>query len=67
MYGADSDWIRNILSAGSATLAIDGDELDLVSPRLVTKKDAWQLLSETTKAPPEFLKVTEYLQMDLRT
>ena len=66
MYGSNSDWVRNILSAGTATLAIRDDEFDLVCPRLVSKEDAWQLLSGTTKAPPEFLKVTEYLQMDIR-
>ncbi len=66
MYGSDSDWVQNVLAAGAATLEIDGDEFELVSPRLVSKQDAWQQLSATTKAPPEFLRVTEYLQMDVR-
>jgi deazaflavin-dependent oxidoreductase (nitroreductase family) len=66
MYGSDSDWVQNVLAAGAATLEIDGDEFELVSPRLVSKQDAWQQLSATTKAPPEFLRVTEYLQMDAR-
>jgi deazaflavin-dependent oxidoreductase (nitroreductase family) len=65
MYGSDSDWVRNVLAAGTATLEIDGNELDLVSPRLVSKEDAWQLLSAATKAPPSFLRVTEYLRMDV--
>ncbi len=66
MYGADSDWVQNVLAAGSATLKIDDDELELVSPRLVSKEDGWQLLPPTTKAPANFLRVTEYLQMDVR-
>ncbi len=66
MYGSASDWVQNVLAAGAATLEIDGDEFELVSPRLVSKEDAWQLLSATTKAPPAFLRVTEYLQMDVR-
>ncbi|MEA1902700.1 MAG: nitroreductase family deazaflavin-dependent oxidoreductase [Actinomycetota bacterium] len=65
MYGPESDWVQNILTAGKATLEVDGDALDLVSPRLVSKEDAWQLLPATTKAPPEYLKITEYLQMDV--
>ncbi len=67
MYGSDPDWVHNIMATGSATLGINGDEFDLVSPRLISKRDAWQLLPDTTKAPAGFLKVTEYLQMDLRT
>lgn len=66
MYGSDSDWVQNVLAAGSATLAKDGDELELGSPRLISKEAAWRLLSATTKAPPGFLRVTEYLQMDVR-
>ena len=66
MYGSDSDWVKNVLAAGAATLEIDGGEFELVSPRLVSKEDAWQLLSPTTKAPPNFLRVTDYLQMDVR-
>jgi deazaflavin-dependent oxidoreductase (nitroreductase family) len=66
MYGSDSDWVRNVLAAGTATLEIDDDEIELLSPRLVSKEVAWQLLPATTKAPPDYLRVTEYLQMDVR-
>ena len=66
MYGPDSDWVKNVLAAGTATLEIDGVEFELVSPRLVSKENAWQLLSTTSKAPPDYLRVTEYLQMDVR-
>ena len=66
MYGSDSDWVQNVLAAGAATLKIDEDEFELVSPRLVSKEIAWQLLPPTTKAPANFLRVTEYLQMDVR-
>ena len=66
MYGSDSDWVQNVLAAGAATLEIDGHEFDLLSPRLVSKEHAWQLLFSSTKAPPSFLRVTEYLQMSVR-
>jgi deazaflavin-dependent oxidoreductase (nitroreductase family) len=66
MYGSDSDWVQNILAAGTASLRVGRDEFELVSPRLVTKDVAWQRLPATAKPPPEFLRVTEYLQMDLR-
>ncbi|MCP3975678.1 MAG: nitroreductase family deazaflavin-dependent oxidoreductase [bacterium] len=64
MYGADSDWVRNILVAGTARLTIDGKEIDLVSPRVINTEAAWAQLPTTAKAPPGFAKVTEYLQMD---
>ena len=66
MYGSDSDWVQNVLAAGAATLEIDGDVFVLVSPRLVSKEVAWQLLPATTEAPANYLRVTEYLQMDVR-
>ena len=64
MYGSGSDWVKNVLAAGTAGLRIDGDEIDLVSPRLVTRDVAWQRLPATTREPPSFLRVTEFLQMD---
>lgn len=65
VYGSGSDWVQNILAAGTATLRIDGNEIELGSPRVISKDAAWQLLPRGTKPPPSFLKVTEYLQMDI--
>ncbi len=66
MYGSGSDWVRNVLAAGSARLRVGSDEVDLVNPRVVTKDEAWRLLPQSTKAPPNWLNVTEYLRMDVR-
>lgn len=66
MYGSDSDWVKNVLAAGRASLRVDNQDLELVSPRLTSKDEAWQQLPEATKPPADFLRVTEYLQMDLR-
>jgi len=35
--------------------------------KLVTKEVAWRQLPETAKPTQGFLRVTEYLQMDLRS
>lgn len=67
MYGSKSDWAQNVLAAGSARLDVAGEQCDLVSPRVVTREVAWQQLPTSTKPPPAFLNVTEYLQMDIRT
>jgi deazaflavin-dependent oxidoreductase (nitroreductase family) len=66
VYGSGSDWVRNVLASGTATLEIGGDEIDLGSPRVLHRDAARQQLPATTKAPPDFMRVTEYLRMDLR-
>lgn len=66
VYGSKSDWVRNVLAAGTARLKTSGEDFDLVSPRVISKDAAWEQLPETVQAPPAFLKVTEYLQMDTR-
>lgn len=66
VYGSGSDWVKNILASGSATLRIEGEEIDLTSPRVVGADLAWGLLPKATKAPPGFLNINEYLQMDIK-
>jgi deazaflavin-dependent oxidoreductase (nitroreductase family) len=66
MYGSGSDWVKNVLAAGTASLEIDGEETELVSPRLVPEDVAWQRLPADTKAPPKVLRVSEFLQVDVR-
>lgn len=65
VYGSDSDWVQNILAAGTAVLEMDGNEIALTSPRVVTGDAAWQQLPSSTKTPPALLRIDELLQMDL--
>jgi deazaflavin-dependent oxidoreductase (nitroreductase family) len=64
-YGRDSDWVKNILAAGTAALRVDGDEVALVSPRMVPKDEARQQMAAQTKWPPHRMNVTECLRMDI--
>lgn len=64
-YGRDSDWVRNTLAAGSASLRVGDDEVALVSPRVITKEEALPLLPATSKWPPNPMNVTECLRMNL--
>ena len=66
VYGSGSDWVQNVLAAGSATIEIDGNLVELISPRLVSKEYASNLMAADTKAPPGFLRVSEYLQVDVQ-
>jgi deazaflavin-dependent oxidoreductase (nitroreductase family) len=66
-YGAGSDWVQNILAAGTAQLAVGGEVIELESPRVVSKDIAWPQMPATTKELPGWMNVTEFLQMDVRS
>jgi len=66
MYGPRTDWVRNVLAAGTASLRIDGREIELGSPRLVKKDSVWGLLPATTKTPPGISDESDLLRMDVR-
>jgi len=65
VYGSGSDWVKNIIAAGTASLRVKGEEIALKSPMVITEESAWELLPPTTKRPPKFLRISEYLQMDI--
>lgn len=61
-YGPESDWVRNILAAGRATLRVEGQDHQLDSPRLVDQAEA---LSALVSGPPaDFTKAEDFLLMD---
>lgn len=66
LYGPSTDWVKNALAAGSARLRIDGKEVELASPRLITQEVARQLLPASTKALSTIAKGSELLRMDIR-
>ena len=63
-YGAESDWVKNILAAGKATLRIDGEEILLEAPRMVPEEEALGAFTGASKPLPTFLNVHDYLRMD---
>ena len=65
MYGSQSDWVQNVLAAGTATLDIDNETFDVKDPRLIPEEEAWQQLPPGTKKPPGFFRVGEFLQVDV--
>jgi len=63
VYGSRSDWVQNVLAAGTAALEIDGATVDLVGPELITADEAFERLPPGTKRLPRLLKIDEFLAM----
>lgn len=63
-YGPGSDWVRNILSAGTATVRVEGEEHRLDSPRLVSQQEAVDQLVPGFEADDDFFKAEHYLLME---
>lgn len=61
VYGSRSDWVQNVLAAGSAKLEVDGQLVDLTDPTVLTSDEAFQLLPPDVKRPPKLLKIDEFL------
>lgn len=64
-YGSSSDWVRNVLAAGRATLLVDGERTDLDRPRLIAADEAWDLAPQGTRRPPRFVGVVHGLAMSV--
>ena len=64
-YGPDSDWVRNTLAAGSATLRIAGQDQQLTSPRMVSQREAAGQLAPGFEPDADIFKAEHYLMMDL--
>lgn len=62
-YGPESDWVRNILAAGTATLRIGGEDHPLDSPRLVSQDQALDSL-EADEPPADFTKAEDFVLME---
>jgi deazaflavin-dependent oxidoreductase (nitroreductase family) len=63
-YGPGSDWVRNILAAGTATLRVEREEHRLDSPRLVSQQEAVGQLAPGFEPNADFYKAEHYLLMD---
>ena len=61
VYCSRSDWVQNVLAAGSAKLEVDGKLVAVTDPELLTADEAFALLPAGTKRPPKLLKIDEFL------
>ena len=63
-YGPESDWVRNILASGSATVRVDGEKYRLTAPRLVSQDEAVDRFAPGFDPGGDFYKAEHYLLMD---
>lgn len=63
VYGSRSDWVQNVLAAGSAELEVGGEIVELTDPELIDAEEAFRRLPSGTKRPPKLLKIDEFLVM----
>jgi deazaflavin-dependent oxidoreductase (nitroreductase family) len=60
MYGADSQWVRNVLAAGGADLETRGRRLHLVGPDVV-RDPARSLVPKPMRVPIGLADVDEFM------
>lgn len=65
VYGSKSDWVQNVLANGWASLDTGDGVVELTAPRIIAAEMARPMLQGQVTLPPRFLKVNEYLQMDV--
>jgi deazaflavin-dependent oxidoreductase (nitroreductase family) len=61
-YGPRSDWVRNIMAAGTATLRVGATDHALDSPRLVSLDEALEALV-ADEPPKDFTRAEHFLLM----
>jgi deazaflavin-dependent oxidoreductase (nitroreductase family) len=62
-YGADRDWVRNVLAAGSCTLQRGGLWVELTAPTVVAGSEGRALLPAAVRAGLRLLRVSQVLRL----
>lgn len=61
-YGASSDWVKNVLAAGSATLVTEGQTYEVDQPEIVPLSDVVDLLPSKERRNLRFFRVEQALR-----
>jgi deazaflavin-dependent oxidoreductase (nitroreductase family) len=62
-YGADGDWVRNVLAARSCTLERGGRRVELTAPRMLDISDGRTLVPAPMRPVVRLLRVTGVLRL----
>ncbi len=63
-YGTQADWLRNVLAAGSATVVTDGEQLDVIDPKIVATADVADFIPGSTRRALRVFGVGECLHLE---
>lgn len=63
-YGSGTDWVKNVMADGRATLEYNGEDVELGAPRIVGRNEALDALPGFVRAATRAIGVSEYLIMD---
>jgi deazaflavin-dependent oxidoreductase (nitroreductase family) len=63
MYGADSQWVRNVLAAGAVDIETRGRRLHLVRPAIV-RDPARSLMPRPVRVVQRLLNVDEFMLLE---
>jgi deazaflavin-dependent oxidoreductase (nitroreductase family) len=62
-YGADRDWVRNVLAAGSCRLERGGRQVELTKPRILRGRDGVKLVPAPVRLALRLLCVRGFLRL----
>jgi deazaflavin-dependent oxidoreductase (nitroreductase family) len=62
-YGANRDWVRNVLAAGSCMLERAGQRVELTDPSVLAGSEGMVLLPAPVRAGLKTLRVTRVLRL----
>ena len=63
LYGADRDWVRNVVAAGSCALERGGRRFDLTDPRMLDAGDGLALVPAPVRPALRLLRVRRFLRL----
>jgi len=63
VYGRRTDWVRNVLAAGSATLDFEGDSYEVGEPEIVPTSDVADAFSAGDQRINRLLAIDECLRL----
>ena len=61
-YGTQVDWVRNVLTAGEATIIHKGDTYSVASPELIDSTEALPLLPRDRRQTFERVRIGHFLR-----
>ena len=62
-YGADREWVRNVLAAGSCILEQGGKRIELTNPGVLVGSEAMAMLPAPVRTALRLLHITRVLRL----